>query len=188
MTSDINLTVGRVLAQAWSDPSFKIRLLAEPKPALGDLGIPLPDGPSIVARESTADLVHLAISAPPVAMPASAYSEIRDFAETYRDPRLWPLNWIARDPPATARLIAEPLEELRRLGVQPPAGLAVAILANTLSAVHLILPPRPADRHCTPRLFERLSAGHAPAALRFGRLLGAGPFETLVAALSGEQP
>ena len=165
MFPETNLTVGRVLARSWSDAQFKTRLLAAPKAALHELEIMLADGLDIVARENTAKTVHLAISAPPVAVPKSAFSEIRDFAETYRDPRLWPLNWIARDPPATARL-----------------------LADTAAVAHLILPPKPPDRHCTPRLFAQLSAGHAPAALRFGRLLGAGPYNTLIAALSGEKP
>jgi nitrile hydratase len=188
MLPETNLTVGRVLARAWSDAQFKTRLLAAPRAALRELEIMLADGLDIVARENTAKTVHLAISAPPVAVPKSAYSDIRDFAETYRDPRLWPLNWIARDPPATARLLADPLGELGRLGVCAPKGLAVVILANTAAVAHLILPPKPPDRHCTPRLFTQLSAGHAPAALRFGRLLGAGPYNTLIAALSGEKP
>lgn len=187
MHPETNLTMGRVLARAWSDPEFKTRLLAGPKAALREFGIGLPDGLDIVARENTAKAVHLAISAPPVAVPKSAFSDIRDFAETYRDPRLWPLNWIARDPPATARLVADPLGELGRLGVRAPKGLAVVMLANTAAVAHLILPPKPPARHCTPRLFERLAAGHAPAALRFGRLLGAGPYNTLIAALSGER-
>ena len=67
-----------------------------------------------------------------------------------------------------------------------PKGLAVVILANTAAVAHLILPPKPPARHCTPRLFERLAAGHAPAALRLGRLLGAGPYNALIANLSGE--
>ena len=134
MHPETNLTMGRVLARAWSDPEFKTRLLAGPKAALRELGIGLPDGLDIVARENSAKTVHLAISAPPVALPISACSDIRDFAETYRDPRLWPLNWIARDPPATARLVADPMGELGRLGVHPPKGLAVVMLANTAAA------------------------------------------------------
>ena len=73
-----------------------------------------PGWPGHRARENTANAVHLAISAPPVALPSSACSEIRDFAETYRDPRLWPLNWIARDPPATARMVADPHRRARQ--------------------------------------------------------------------------
>ncbi len=180
-----NQTMGRVLARAWSDAAFKAKVLAEPRAALAELGIQLPGTPSIVARENTAKSVHLVISAPPVALPISPLSEIRDFAELYRDPRLWPLNWIGRDPPAAARLIADPRGELERLGVGTPKGFRVVVLANTAAIMHLILPPRPPERYCTARLFERLSAGRAPAALRFGHLLGKGPYDTVLARLSG---
>jgi nitrile hydratase subunit alpha len=187
MPFESNQTMGRVLARAWSDSAFKTRLLAEPRAALAELDIELPDTPLLVARENTAKTIHLVISAPPIALPTSALSEIRDFAEVYRDPRLWPLNWIGRDPPASARLMADPRAELARLGVRAPKSLRVIILANTAAVTHLILPPRPAERHCTARLFERLSAGYAPAALRLGHLLGKGPYDTLVARLSGEE-
>ena len=82
-------------------------------------------------------------------------------------------------------MVADPLGELAKIGVHPPKGLSVSLLVNTPALTHLILPPLPPKEHCTPLLFERLSAGHAPAALRFGRLFGAGPYETLIAALSG---
>ena len=52
MHPETNLTMGRVLARAWSDPEFKTRLLAGPKAALRELGIGLPDGLDIVAREN----------------------------------------------------------------------------------------------------------------------------------------
>jgi nitrile hydratase subunit alpha len=163
MPIHLNHTMGRVLARAWSDAAFKARLLAGPKAALAELDITVTDEPAIVARENTARRVHLVISAPPIVQPISAHSEIRDFAETYRDPRLWSLNWIGRDPPALARLVADPLGELGKLGVRPPKGLGVVVIANTAAVSHLILPrgptsgtARPAYSSACPRATHRL--------------------------------
>lgn len=180
-----NRTMGRVIAKAWSDAAFKARLIAEPVSALAQLDIAIPPGITIVARENTDSALHLVTCARPLALPASALPDIRDFAEIYRDPRLWFLNWLGRDPVATGRMLADPLGELTKIGVHPPEGLSMSLLVNTPALIHLILPPLPPKEHCTPRLFERLSAGHAPAALRLGRLFGAGPYDTLIAALSG---
>ena len=151
MPIHLNHTMGRVLARAWSDTPFKARLLAGPRAALAEIGVELSNEPTVVARENTARTIHLVISAPPIAQPISAHSEIRDFAETYRDPRLWSLNWIGRDPPASARLVANPLVELGKLGVRPPKGLGVIVTANTAAVSYLILPPRPpAPLHAPP--------------------------------------
>lgn len=172
MASELNPTMGRVIARAWSDAAFKARLLAEPKPALAELGIDIPPAMTILARENTAAMIHLVLGAPPIVLPISPLSDIKAFAETYRDPRLWPLNWRGRDPVAAARTIADPKGELSRLGVFCPEGVSIVVLANTPSLTHLILPPRPAEADCTPALLARIEAGHAPAAMRLGRLLG----------------
>lgn len=180
-----NRTMGRVIANAWCEAEFKSRLIAEPISALAQLDIAVPPGTAIVARENTDTALHLVTCARPLAMPSSALSDIRDFAEIYCDPRLWSLNWLGRDPVATGRMVADALGELGKIGVHPPAGLGISLLVNTPALTHLILPPLPRSEHRTALLFERLSAGRAPAALRFGRLFGAGSYETLIAALSG---
>jgi hypothetical protein len=143
MPSNLNRTMGRVISEAWSDAAFKAQLLSEPKPALAALDIVLPDAMTITARENTEQTLHLAISAPPIAMPISALSEIRDFAEVYRDPRLWSLNWIGRDPVAAGRLMADPVDELRKIGIRVPKDLEIVVRANTATLTHLILPPQP---------------------------------------------
>jgi nitrile hydratase len=177
--------MGRVIATAWSDAAFKARLIAEPIAALAQLDIAVPPATTMVARENTHSVLHLVTCGRPQALPGSALSDIRDFAEVYRDPRLWSLNWIGRDPVATGRMVADPPGELAKIGIHLPAGLSISLLVNTPTLTHLVLPPMPPGKHCTPRLFERLSAGHAPAALCLGRLFGTGPYETLIAALSG---
>jgi Nitrile hydratase, alpha chain len=180
-----NRTMGRVIAKAWSDAAFKARLIAEPVSALAQLDIAIPPGMTIIARENTDSVLHLVTCARPFALTASALSDIRDFAEIYRDPRLWSLNWLGRDPVATGRMVADPPGELAKIGVCPPETLSISLLANTPALTNLILPPLPPKERCTPLLFERLAAGHAPAALRLGHLFGAGPYDMLIMGLSG---
>ena len=184
MATDRNLTMGRIIAKAWSEPGFLSLLTSNSNKALKDMQIAAPSHLSIVARESTNDLIHLVLSAPPSAMPISALSEIRDFAEIYRDPRLWSLNWRGRDPVATKRMLADPKGELAKIDVACPDDLTITVLLNTAGIVHLIIPPRPPDRLCTPDLLSRLSQGHAPASLRFGRLFGTKPYTKLLEAAS----
>lgn len=184
MSPNLNRTMGRVIAEAWSDAAFKAHLVAEPKTALAQLDIALPHDTTIVARENTDRALHLVTSSRPMALPDGALSDIRDFAEVYRDPRLWSLNWLGRDAVVTGRMIADPLGELSKIGVHPPMGLSISLLVNTATLTHLILPPQPPSKYCTSLLFARLAAGHAPAALRLGRLFGAGPYDSLIRALA----
>lgn len=180
----INRTMGRVIARAWSDVAFKAQLLTQPRDALTQIGMAVPAETTIVAHENTNSLLHLVTTAKPMALACGTLSEIRDFAEVYRDPRLVSLNWLGRDAVATGRMVADPLGELAKIGVDVPKGLAISLLVNTAALTHLILPPQPPRKYSTPLLFERLAAGRVPAALRFGRLFGPGPYDSLIAALS----
>lgn len=176
----LNRTMGRVVAKAWTDDAFNAKLLAKPKSALAQLDIALPAGMTIVARENTASMVHLVTTAKPLAWPNSPLAEIRDFAEVYRDPRLWSLNWLGRDAVATGRMLADPLAELAKIDIRPPKGLTITLLVNTPTLTHLIVPPRPSAARRTPRLLANIAAGCLPAALRLGRLFGAGAYDILI--------
>jgi hypothetical protein len=179
----INRTMGRVIARAWSDSEFKSRLMADPTSALAELAIALPLGTRLIARENTDRIIHLALSAPPQAVTSSPLSDIRDFAEVYRDPQLWSLNWAGRDPVAANRLSRKPALELEKFGLACPDELQIVILSNTADLVHLLLPPPPHEAHCTPALLAGLAAGHAPAALRYGRWFGPERYEALLASI-----
>jgi hypothetical protein len=82
-------------------------------------------------------------------------------------------------------MVADPIAELAKAGVRVPKGLRVTVLLNTPNVTHMIVPEPPAQRYCTPELYERLAKGNVPAALRLGPLLSAGAYQVLVAALSG---
>jgi Nitrile hydratase, alpha chain len=179
----INGTMGRIIARAWSDNGYIARLVADAAPALAELAIKVPPGVKVVAKENTGHIVNLVLSATPRATPISPLSEIRDFGEIYRDPRLWSLNSAGRDPVAANRLIDDPVGELAKFGVACPDGLQVVILSNSAEVLHLLLPPRPPEARCSPALLAGLEAGRAPAALRYGRLFGPQAYATLLASI-----
>jgi hypothetical protein len=179
MSPSVNRTMGRIVAKAWSDRAFADRVVNDPPRALHELEIAIPQSTRIVAVENTNDLIFLVLSAPPVAMPLSPLSEIRDFGEIYRDPRLWPLNWLARDPVAANRMVMNPVRELANLGIDVPETLDVSVLTNRADMVHLILPTLPDDTADRTGILDLISSGYISSSLRFGRLLGNSPYAGL---------
>jgi hypothetical protein len=175
-----NETVGKLIAAAWSDTGFARELLGNTDSALARVGIAIPSNLRVIASENNPEAVHLVLSGPPRTLPRSAYSDIRTFGEVYRgDPRLWSLNWRARDPVARQRLVDNPKAELFKIGVDCPSAIEIVVLVNTADRVHLVLPEGPAD-HPSPSLLLRLSTGEVPEGLRFGRLFGAGGYRRLL--------
>jgi hypothetical protein len=92
---------GRLVVRAWSDEAFKVRLLAEPAPALAEQGIALPPGMQVRVHENTAALVHLSL--PP--RPAEELSDEQLDAVAGGTP---PARSAAPAPPAEA---ADPQDE-----------------------------------------------------------------------------
>ena len=56
---------GQVVAQAWSDDSYKQRLLADPAAVLAEQGLTAPTGKQVRIVEDTADTVHVVLPAKP---------------------------------------------------------------------------------------------------------------------------
>lgn len=58
-------TWGQVVAQAWSDDSYRQRLVADPRAVLEERGLTPPAGAQITVLEDTADQVHVVLPARP---------------------------------------------------------------------------------------------------------------------------
>ena len=56
---------GQLIAKAWSDEEFKARLLANPKDAMAEVGMDVPEGVEIEVVESTQEKVYLIIPPKP---------------------------------------------------------------------------------------------------------------------------
>ena len=57
---------GQLIAKAWTDEDFKARLKADPKAALKEVGMDVPEGVEIEVVESTQEKAYLVIPPKPV--------------------------------------------------------------------------------------------------------------------------
>ncbi len=60
-----NAMYRKVVAQAWSDPAFKAKLLAEPHAALAAAGVPIARGMTVKVVENSDNVFHLVLPAKP---------------------------------------------------------------------------------------------------------------------------
>ena len=61
----INDASARVVAQAWSDPEFKARLISDPEAVLAEAGIPVPEGVELRVVEDTVNMRHFVLPGRP---------------------------------------------------------------------------------------------------------------------------
>ena len=165
-----NETVGGIVARAWSDPDFSRRLLADTHGALGELGIAIPVEKSVVAVENSAALTCIVLPSLRYTETKSGYADIKAFGESYRDPRLSPLNWASRDPVFTERLKSDPKAALRDMGVDVADSMSVDVVQNTMTRIFLVLPARPEEAELSPDVLQRVSDGWIPPAIRYAAL------------------
>ncbi len=55
----------KVIARAWSDPAYKVKLLGDPHAALAEAGVEVPAGVTVKVVENTADTHHLVLPVAP---------------------------------------------------------------------------------------------------------------------------
>jgi hypothetical protein len=56
---------GKIIAKAWRDPSFKVKLLADPQGTLRQAGVSIPAGVTVKVVEDTGAHVHFVLPARP---------------------------------------------------------------------------------------------------------------------------
>ena len=168
--SSRNETVGRIVAKAWSEPEFARRLLADTHAALVELGIAVPVNKSVVTVENDAGLTYIVLPSLRYTETKSAYADIKAFGESYRDPRLSPLDWASRDPVFTERLKADPKAALRDMGIEVADAMSVEIVQNTTTQAYLVLPARPEEAELSPDVLQKVSNGWIPPAIRYAAL------------------
>ena len=57
--------VGQLLLKVWQDPTFKRRLVADPRAVLQEEGLPVPEGKAVRVVEDTAETTHLVLPRKP---------------------------------------------------------------------------------------------------------------------------
>lgn len=118
----------RVVAQAWSDPAYKKRLLTDPDAAIAELGYGGLQGEHMVVVENTAQVHNLV-----VCTLCSCYP--------------WPVLGL---PPVwyksagyRSRSVIDPRGVLREFGLELPADVEVRVWDSTAEVRYLVLPERP---------------------------------------------
>jgi len=59
------MTIGKAIARAWSDSTYKARLLSNPPTALAEIGVEIPAGTTINVVENTAGTQYLVLPVSP---------------------------------------------------------------------------------------------------------------------------
>lgn len=120
----------RVVAKAWTDPTFKDRLLNDGLAAIGELGLGGPQVDHLVVVENTAD-VHNVV----VCTLCSCYP--------------WGLLGL---PPAwykslayRSRVVREPRTVLAEMGCELPDDVEVRVWDSSAEVRYFVLPERPVD-------------------------------------------
>ncbi len=117
-----------IVARAWTDPAFKVRLLADGRATVEDLGISFYDDTGLVVLENTPEVHHLIVCT---------------LCSCYPRPVLGlPPEWYKLKP-YRARAVAEPRSVLAEFGTVLPDEVEIQVHDSTSMARYLVLPRRP---------------------------------------------
>ena len=118
----------KVVARAWTDPAFRLRLLANGRAACEELGISFYDDTGLIVVENT-ETVHNLI--------------VCTLCSCYPRPVLGlPPDWY-KLAPYRARAVAEPRAVLAEFGTHIPDDVEIRVSDSTAMVRFLVLPRRP---------------------------------------------
>jgi nitrile hydratase len=119
----------RVVARAWVDPEYRVRLLADGTAACAELGYAGPQGEYIVVLEDVPALHNVIVCTqcsctawPVLGLPPDWYK-----SSEYR-----------------ARVVREPRRVLREMGLDLPMNVAIRVWETSAETRYMVLPIRPA--------------------------------------------
>jgi nitrile hydratase len=123
------LNGAKVVARAWTDPAYKVRLLADGAAAIKELGFSGPQGEHIVVVENT---------------PTTHNVVVCTLCSCYPWPVLGlPPSWY-KDPAYRARIVREPRRVLAEMGLELPDDVQISVRDSSSEVRWLVLPERPA--------------------------------------------
>lgn len=118
----------RLVARAWTDPTFKARLLADAKAAVRELLDIDPGVPELVALENTDTVHHMVVCTLCSCYPRAILGL----------PPAWYKGLAYR-----GRAIADPRGVLREFGLEPGPDVEVRVVDSTADMRYLVIPNRP---------------------------------------------
>lgn len=118
----------RLVARAWTDEAFRLRLLSDAQAAAAELGIDIPDEPRIIVLENRDDLHHLVVCTLCSCYPRALLGRPPDWYKSlaYR-----------------SRAVIEPRSVLAEFGLRLSADKEVRVVDSTADIRYLVLPLRP---------------------------------------------
>ena len=118
----------KVVARAWTDPTYKDRLLADGTAAIKELGFEGPEGEFMVVVENTPDVHNLVVCT---------------LCSCYPWPTLGlPPKWY-KAPAYRSRAVREPRTLLAEMGTVIPADVEIRVWDSSAEARYLVLPMQP---------------------------------------------
>lgn len=119
----------KVVARAWLDPEYKVRLLQDATAAVAELGFGGPEG-NLVAVENGPGLHNVVVCTLCSCYPWSVLG--------------LPPAWY-KDAPYRARLVREPRRLLREMGCEVPDEVDIRVWDSSAEVRYLVVPARPAS-------------------------------------------
>jgi len=119
----------KVVARAWTDPSYRERLLADGTGAIAELGFKGPQGEHIVVLENTPGVHHVVVCT---------------LCSCYPWPVLGlPPSWY-KDPSYRSRIVREPRAVLAEFGLELGEDVTIRVFDSSSEVRYMVLPLRPA--------------------------------------------
>lgn len=118
----------RVVARAWMDPAFKLRLLEDPRSALAEMGYPPVSGSMLAVVENTETVHHLVVCTLCSCYPTSLLGPPPD----------WYKSFAYR-----SRAVVDPRDVMREFGLEVGEEVEVRVVDSAADLRYMVLPLRP---------------------------------------------
>ena len=119
----------RVVARAWTDPAYRVRLIENGSSAIEELGYGGPQGENMVVVENTTTLHNVVVCT---------------LCSCYPWPVLGlPPGWY-KSPEYRARIVREPRRVLAEMGLELEPEVEIRVWDSSAEIRYLVLPERPA--------------------------------------------
>ena len=123
------LNGAKVVARAWVDPEYHVRLMTDATAAIAELGFGGPEGEHMVVVENTPDVHNLVVCT---------------LCSCYPWPTLGlPPKWY-KAPAYRSRAVREPRALLAEMGTSLPESVEIRVWDSSAEVRYLVLPERPA--------------------------------------------
>ena len=133
-----NIEARKVIICAWRDDEFKSLLLRDPRGALEELDIDVPEHLSLAVYDNTGSTHHMVICTP-----CSCYPSFLGTA-----PRYW------KDPDYKAAILRDPVAWLEKMGIVLGPDEALQVVDTDVNSRAFVIPKQP-EGEVTEKVVER---------------------------------